>query len=565
MKYIIRTYALIFLIVVLGTIIRIIYLGEWPVGFHRDEAFFGYNAYSLLLTGRDVNSNFLPLHLQSFLYSPAGYSYIAMPFIKIFGLTEFAVRFPSAIFGAMTVLITYILTKKIFTKAQKFLFFGISFSVAEISAFLIAISPWHINLSRTTTENVIVVFLITAGVILWISWIENKKSWLLFISFLLFFLTLGIYQAPRAFLPIFIPFLIALYYKQIKKKEVFITFLLFFITVLIPLGFILSSPTLAYRLRMVSIFHSDQTKLILVDQIHEDGVHGIPVLFARSLHNKLAGYADQFLQNYFKHFSYDFLFTDAAFPDRYRIPQQGLLYRFELPFLLFGLLVIMRRFSKESFFLVGWVGIAPIGAALTFDDVPNMQRTLIMFPAISIIVAIGVSELICIVNRQKKLLWIYPFVAVIVVGYSFIYYLHQYYIHAPVYKPWYRNDGYKLLVTKVKELAPAFKKVIITSRESDPSVFFLFYTSYNPKTFQIETKGKDLKDFGLAGFGKYEFSMEECPFPEDTVLEKQIKLPAEKDILYVNSGLCKIPENSVVLETIKRRDRTIVFYVLRVE
>src|SRR5438034_626247 len=104
---------LLTLIIFLAFALRFYKLGSVPIGFHRDEAFLGYNAYSILKTGRDMTGHLLPIHLQSFLYSPAGYSYFAIPFIAIFGLNEFAVRFPSALFGSLTVLLTYFLVKAI--------------------------------------------------------------------------------------------------------------------------------------------------------------------------------------------------------------------------------------------------------------------------------------------------------------------------------------------------------------------------------------------------------------------------------------------------------------------
>ena len=95
------------LIILVGVILRFYRLGEVPRGFHRDEAFLGYNGYSILQTGKDMSGNRLPLHLESFIYSPAGYSYFSIPFIKIFGLNEFSTRAASAFFGTLTVLVTY--------------------------------------------------------------------------------------------------------------------------------------------------------------------------------------------------------------------------------------------------------------------------------------------------------------------------------------------------------------------------------------------------------------------------------------------------------------------------
>ena len=58
---------LLVIIFIIGILLRFYRLGDVPFGFHRDEAFLGYNAYSILQTGADMSGNFLPLHLKSFL------------------------------------------------------------------------------------------------------------------------------------------------------------------------------------------------------------------------------------------------------------------------------------------------------------------------------------------------------------------------------------------------------------------------------------------------------------------------------------------------------------------
>ena len=73
-------------IFLLTLFLRFYNLGVVPSSFHRDEAFLAYNGYSILKTGRSMSGEFLPLHLKSFIYSPAGYSYFSTPFLFIFDL-----------------------------------------------------------------------------------------------------------------------------------------------------------------------------------------------------------------------------------------------------------------------------------------------------------------------------------------------------------------------------------------------------------------------------------------------------------------------------------------------
>ncbi len=144
---------------------------------------------------------------------------------------------------------------------------------------------------------------------------------------------------------------------------------------------------------------------------------------------------------------------------------------------------------------------------------------------------------------------------------NIFYYLHQYYIHGAVYHPWYRQEGYETLVKKLNTYLPNYKKAIITNRESGPSVEVAFFSKFSPSAFQKDTKNQDVQNSDMVSFGKYTFSNEECPLREEIKNGSPV-ITGEKDIVYVDSGLCKIPKNVKVLETILRSDNSIVYYIL---
>lgn len=550
---------LIFIIILsLGFILRIYHLGNIPVGFHRDEAYLGYNAFSILQTGKDITGNLLPLHLESFLFSPAGYSYASIPFISLFGLNEFSVRLASALFGTVTILIVYLLVKKIFSK------YSHKEALSLLASLFLAVSPWHINLSRVATENILVVFFISFGTLLFLHWNDKRKNYLLLTAFFCFGITLLIYQAPRAFLPVFIPMLIIIFNKSKKIANLFLPIALYILVILIPLFLVLSSHDLSQRIRMLSIFEHPGTQLILNEQIREDGSSG-NTLITRIFHNKAINYASTFLQNYAKHLSYDFLFTDSGLPDRYRIPGMGLLYLTDLIYIIFGISKLLIKEKRIAVFLIGWILISFIGSALTFDDIPNLQRTVIVFPALSIITAYGFFEIWKILNNYKFKL-ILKCLLVIILFYNFLFYLHQYYVHQINHRPWFRQEGYEQLVAEVNRLLPGYRKVVITDAASAPEIFFLFYSTYDPNLIQktLETAGWKSSH---NNFGKYIFS-NECPLHTDTrtdPVSQQIKtfIKAEKETLYVNYGECKTDEKFIrEISQIRRPDQTVVFKIV---
>lgn len=555
-----KIYLFLLIVAILGAFLRFYRLGEIPVGFHRDEAFLGYNAYSILLTGKDMSANFFPLHLKSFLFSPAGYSYLSVPFIYFFGLSVFSVRFASAFFGGLFTILVFFFAQELFKNYKN------RNIISLLSSFFIAISPWNINLARLATENTIVVFLITLGTLLFLLWIRKNNFLLLILSFLSYVLTLFLYQAPRAFLPLFIQLLIIFLLPKIKnKKERLVAFIIFFVVIIVPLLFIFTSKDLSLRIRTVSVFSTQETKLKLDEYIRQDGVKSISPFIARFFHNKVIGYSQEIINNYFEHFSYKFLFTDSSFPDRYRVPSVGLLYIFELPLLFFGVAELFKINKRTALFIIGWIVFAPLGSALTFDDVPNLQRTLIIFPAISFLTAFGAISIYNLLNSLKVNKYAIYVSGMVIAIYFLSFYLHQYYIHEPVYMPWYRQDGYKTLVSETNKLLPSYKKAVITDRESAPAIFFLFFSQYSPSLFQKETKNTSMHDFDRINFTKYQFSQEECPLR--TVMGKngEMELIGEKDVLYVNSGLCKLPNNARVLKKIRRFDNSLVFTILRIK
>lgn len=533
-------------IVALGAILRFYNLGTVPVGLHRDEAFLGYNAYSIAKTGKDMSNNFLPIHLQSFLYSPAGYAYSSIPWISLFGPSPFSVRFSSALFGTLTVILTYVLVMELFGSSR----------LALLSSFLLSISPWHITLSRTATENILVVFFIILGVLLY-------RSRHLLLAFASFALTLIIYQAPRAFLPLFIPFVILLFrHKGKRAASTILPIFLLVVTILLPIYFIVRSPNLSLRLKTVSLLATEENQLVIDERAREDGVLGIPVLITRLFHNKIRSYAEQFFQNYFAHFTYDFLFADKGLPDRYRVPGAGLIYLIELPFILLAVSELLKSDRREQKILIPWLLLGFVGSALTFDDVPNLQRTLLVFPTIPILSAFGAIQAYTLLQSKRNYANLFLLLFSLGLSYFFLSYLHAYYSHQVVHRPWYRQEGYAGLVKAVNRLLPEYEKAVITNRETAPAIFFLFYGAYDPTLFQKETMGLSIKDYDRVNFANYEFSQEECPFQEKELPSgaRVLSQPVKPRTLYVNWGNCApVKTFGNVIQTIRRNDGTPVF------
>src|SRR5262245_55051326 len=99
------------LIIFAGGFIRFYNLQNNPVALNQDEAINGYDAYSIGNTGRDHHGAWQPQpFLQSFDdWSSPLITYVTIPFVKVFGLSEFTVRLPVALLGTLSIFLFYLL------------------------------------------------------------------------------------------------------------------------------------------------------------------------------------------------------------------------------------------------------------------------------------------------------------------------------------------------------------------------------------------------------------------------------------------------------------------------
>ena len=105
-----------------------------PQNISFDEIEFSRLAISL------NNSNYIPYSNLATGHSTL-YFYIILLSFKIFGISNFALRFPSALFGILSIIIFYLLLKNIFNEDKK-IFYSI------LGALILLTSRWFINFVR---------------------------------------------------------------------------------------------------------------------------------------------------------------------------------------------------------------------------------------------------------------------------------------------------------------------------------------------------------------------------------------------------------------------------------
>jgi len=153
-----KSLVLLLLIILLGAFLRFYRLTEVPPSLFGDEVDVGYQAYSILKTGRDYSGNFLPIHFQSLAdWRTPLFLYATVPFVWLFGLTELGVRFAPALFGVLTIPLVFLFCEEL-REILKIRSITSHFSL--LTSLLLAVSPWHLQYSRAAFEVTLMLFLI---------------------------------------------------------------------------------------------------------------------------------------------------------------------------------------------------------------------------------------------------------------------------------------------------------------------------------------------------------------------------------------------------------------------
>src|SRR3989344_5610112 len=102
------------LIVLFAFLIRFIAIDKFPPSLNWDEVSHGYNAYSILTTGKDEWGQPFPAIFRAYGdYKLPVYIYIATITEAIFGVNALGVRLPSILAGTLSVFFTYLLAIKL--------------------------------------------------------------------------------------------------------------------------------------------------------------------------------------------------------------------------------------------------------------------------------------------------------------------------------------------------------------------------------------------------------------------------------------------------------------------
>lgn len=479
-----------------------------------DEAAFGYNAYSILKTGKDEYGSLLPLRFKSFGdYKMPLYSYLSVPFVALGGLNETTTRSLNTVVALLFPFIIYLLSYQLFKNKN----------ISLLTAFLLALSPGLQTIGRQAHESYVTTFFLTTTILLFLKFLEkNSVKFFSFFTLSLFIFSLG-YQFSRLWI-IFIAIgcIFFVLKKMISKK---------FILPLIAVFIILFIPDIIVRPARVGnlLFFKNIGLGLQTAELRSEGG-------GRILYNKATVGIKNLIFNHVSYLSPQFLVIRGD--ENYRFGYEGIssITLIEYLFIFVGLFYLFKEKQKFRNVLLLVLLFAPLAGSLAWAGF-SISRTLPLIIITSIISAYGFFGLVKEIKKSK----VFPFILLvclfgygILMFYSWDFYFNHYPKRALTIRAF--QCGNKEMAEYVKKNYSSTEKFYITQKNGQPYIFLLFYLNYPPEKYQQIAKLSAPDRFGFGqveSFDKFIFSVSSniqtkktvlIGYPDDFTLEENSSL-----------------------------------------
>lgn len=503
----------IFLILIIASFFRLLWLDRVPPAISGDELTYVLTVKSVALTGYDLKGVWSIPEALLFVYPEkfpqAELSYFLL--YPIVGFTNFSLlttRITYSILSTLTVFLIYLLTRQLFgTK------------VAIIAGLIAAVNPWLIYVGRTTYEMVPSPFFYLLGIWLLLK-VHGTKILLTFPIFLLAFYS---YIATKvSFLPVvFASSIYAYFYNKKKFGKHFILLCALSTLIVIFFFFSLSSSGKSGRTgELFTPFSED-----ISQEVNEFRKNSMSPQAASTLfENKLTNFSRIAISKVINVFSFNYLFLNG---DQFiSIHKHGLFYYLDLILLMAGGAFMYFKKRKE-FLLLGFLIFASILPQVFYKTrIDIFTPHLALFaPLLIIPIAYGASKVLEVKNK------LIPFFFVILYILSVLNFSHIYFFEFPLIGHF---DFATRVLSKYISLAKAEGKGIVIYAKVPEDSFkkYIYYSDNLNKDSIGEIKKAILsKDYSLRGVRF--LSCGQIP-----------KSPDVKIISIYQSGICEVPEGN---------------------
>lgn len=520
------------LVLVVASFLRLFLLDRIPPSLNWDEVSMGYTAYSISKTGSDEWGKHLPLLFRSYgEWKSAVYIYLLVPFINIFGLNAWGVRLPSALAGILAVYLTYLIGRRLYSPR-----------VGLWAAFFLALSPWHLVLSRPAFEANVSLTLILAGVYFFLA---NR----LLMSAVMFGLAPHTYNSAKVVVPLLIFYLLwqSKLYKKTKELLLFVLPLALFA---LPLLLNLFTGRSAHRFSQVGITTDIKA---LAEFVHYRQDPAIPPLLGKVIFNRYTYSLHEVARNYLTYLSPSFLLVEAGDHTQHHVPYFGVLYLPVFILFLLGLTELKNAKGDYKYLPLVIIALGILPASLTRDE-GHVLRSILTLPGWQLVAGLGAVHLYS--RKQTKPLLILSSIFVV-----------QLAVFLAAYFWWYPRTfardwqyGYKEVAAYLIAHEREYDHIVMTKWFGEPQLFLAFYNQWDPVWFQsqnlvnlsYESQGKLwLDQLDSYSLGKYSFEYLDLA-----------KKPMTPRTLYIGK-FDDFPGISDFDKTIHYPDGSVAFYLVR--
>lgn len=516
---------ILILIVLSATFFRFYKLADNPPSLNWDEVSHGYNAYSILKTGKDEWGKAFPLIFRAYGdFKLPLYIYLTAPFIFLFGLNSFSVRFVSVLSGVGLVLLSYLVTRKI-TKNK---------TISLLAGVLTAISPWSLFVSRIAVEANLGAFLFALGIYEFLCWLERPERKLLVWTVVGWCLSIYSYNSGRIIVPFFLVILLIFVWKKKKLKQFLVPGIILAVF-LTPLVIQFLNNSGKARFNLVSIIDQGAINQI----IEKRNTVKLPANINKLVFNKPSFFIYRAVGNYLSNLSPKYLFFYGGSHYQFSLPNHELLYLVTAPFMLLGLIKILMAKNSSSKILCWWFFLSFIPSAVT-KDAPHVLRTIFVLPTPMIITAIGVGTILDFLRNKSKfggklLLFVLTGAVLFVFGRWW----RDYWTVYPKSYSWAWQYGYEQTAFFIEDNYEKYNRIFFTKRNGEPHEFLLFYLRYSPEKYQNDQNKK--WDYHASWYWIDQF--DKFTFINDWEVIERVKEQESKRVKGEKNLLITSPEN----------------------
>jgi len=476
--------------VMLAVFARFSFAALAPPSVNWDEAAFGYNAYSLLLTGRDEYGYKLPLVFRSFdEYKPPLYVYLSVPFIKFMGLNEASARMVSKISGVLNVMLIMIIAS-LLTRNRK---------VGLASGFLAAIEPWTLIFSRPAFEASLSLTLFLICVI-WLIKAQRQSKYYYWAA-----VTAGIntmaYHSAKVYFGLIAIYVLARVGRDVRKLIRTGAVILVAGSPMIW-GLFTGSTLARFNYTSILTLAKDRPMFVFVGEV---------------------------VNRYFSYFNPTNLFVRGSNETGQKLEGFAPYMKIEFVFWIVGLCIVIS--DKKLSLLKKWLFVGAIPAIITWSWF-SLVRVLPLLAAFTIVVAIGMTKLL-----KTKILW--ALIGFLVIDTVWV--MSSVWFTTPYFQYGDWQWGFREVVEVIKPIEKDYDWIVWESPHAQPHILTLFYWNYPPDLYQRDIVSPESIPSPRVSFDFGKFIFRKIYWPQDRDLKR---------VLFVG-GVYSLPESDLARDRVR--------------